>query len=296
MLPVKQAIETMSTQSDDAAGHEEGQRQQWDRVAAGWKKWWRAIESGAQHTSKRMLELADVKPGQRVLDIATGIGEPALSAASRVGAAGLVVATDLSPQMLDIARERARALGLANVQFVESDAEGLDFPDASFDAVLCRWGVTSLPDPPRTLVAIRRMLAPGGSFATAVWEAAPKGRPMASIAADVAREIFDLPSPRPDVSSPPGSARDALAKEMTQAGFADVRVEEMTLTLELPSAEDCTRYLMDVSPEFAALLSARSPGQQKEFRNGLAERLRQYVMVDGSVRVPNVTLCAVGRK
>jgi ubiquinone/menaquinone biosynthesis C-methylase UbiE len=278
-----------------AARYKEGQRQQWDSVAAGWKKWWRAIEDGAQHVSQRMVELAEVKPGQRVLDIATGIGEPALLAASRVGTAGLVVATDLSSQMLEIARERANTLGLTNVEFIESDVEGLNFPDGSFDAILCRWGVTSLPNPSNTLVAIRRMLTPSGSFATAVWEAGPKGRPMASIATDVAREIFDLPSPRVGVPSLPGSAKGALEKEMIHAGFTDVRVEEMTLTLELPSTEDCAQYLMDVSPEFATLLSDKSSEQQNKYRQRLAEKLRQYVMVDGSVRVPNVTICAAGR-
>jgi ubiquinone/menaquinone biosynthesis C-methylase UbiE len=286
----------MSTQSDDLVRYEEGQRQQWDSVAAGWKKWWQAIENGAQHVSKRMVELAEVKPGQRVLDIATGIGEPALLAAGLVGATGLVVATDIAPQMLDIARERANALGLANVQFMESGVDELNFPDGSFDAILCRWGVTSLPNPSNTLVRIRRMLTPNGSFATAVWEEGPKGRPMASIATDVAREIFDLPAARPGVPSLSVSAKNALKKEMIHAGFTDVRVEEMTLILELPSAEDCTQYLMDVSPEFATLLSGKSSGQQEEYRQKLAGKLQPYVMVDGRVRVPNVTICAVGRR
>jgi ubiquinone/menaquinone biosynthesis C-methylase UbiE len=75
---MKEEIESMSTQPNDATRREEGQRQQWASVAAGWKKWWRSIERGGQYVSKRMLELAEIKPGQRVLDIATGIGEPAL--------------------------------------------------------------------------------------------------------------------------------------------------------------------------------------------------------------------------
>jgi ubiquinone/menaquinone biosynthesis C-methylase UbiE len=286
----------MSTQSDDPAGHSEAQRQQWDGVAAGWKKWWRAIENDAQHVSKRMVQLAEVTPGQRVLDIATGIGEPALLAASLVGPTGLVVATDLSPEMLDIAQERASALGLTNVKFIESDVEGLDLPEGSFDTILCRWGVTSLPDPSNTLVAIRRMLTPGGSFATADWEFGATGRPMAGIAMDVARELFDLSPVQPVVPSPRGSAGDALEKTMIHAGFTDVRVERMTLTLALPSADDCTQYLMDVSPEFAALLSDKSSGQRDEFRRRLANKLQPYVTVDGSVRVPNLTVCAAGRK
>jgi ubiquinone/menaquinone biosynthesis C-methylase UbiE len=288
-------IESVSTRSCGLARDSEEQ-QQWDSVAAGWKKWWRTIENDAQHVSKRMLELAEVGPGQRVLDIATGIGEPALMAASRVGPAGRVVATDISSQMLELARERATASGLTNVEFIEADAERLDFPDGSFDAILCRWGVTSLPDPSNALIAIRRMLTPGGSFATSIWEAGPKGRPMAGIAAAVAQEMFDLTPPQSADPSLCGSAGNALEKEMIQAGFTDVRVEAMTLTLEFPSAEDCTRYLMDVSPEFSALLSGKSSAQQAEFQQRLAGKLCQYVMADGRVRIPNVTICAVGRR
>lgn len=283
----------MSTRANDLARYKEEQRQQWNSVAAGWKKWWPTIENGARDVSKRMVELAEVGPSQRVLDIATGIGEPALLAASRVGPGGRIIATDLSSQMLDIARERATASGLTNVAFMEADAERLDFHDGSFDAVLWRWGPTDLPNPSNALVAIRRMLTPTGSFAASVWEAGPKARPLASLASNVAREMFDAPSVRP---AKPSTPEDALGKQMIHAGFSDVRVEEVTLTLAFASTDDCTQYLVDVSPVFAALLSDKSPGQQAEYRHRLGERLQQYMTADGSVRIPNVTLCAAGRK
>jgi ubiquinone/menaquinone biosynthesis C-methylase UbiE len=295
-LATKATIESMSAQSDDPTRDEDGQRQQWDSVAAGWGKWWRTIENGAQCVSERMLDLAEVGPGHRVLDIATGIGEPALLAARRVGPKGRVVATDLSSRMLDIARERAASLGLTNVEFKEVDAERLSFPDGSFDVVLCRWGIMSLPHPSNTLVAIRRMLTPDGSFATAVWEAGPRGRPLASLASAVAREMFDSPSQRQEAPALPGSARKALEEEMTRARFRDIRVEELTLALDFPTAEDCIRYLMDVSPELAALLSARSSGERAEYRQSLADRLRQFATTDGGIRIPNVTNCAAGRR
>ena len=293
---MKKAIKSMSAQSGDPTRDQDGQRRQWDSVAAGWVKWWRTIEHGAQAVSERMLDLAEVRPGHRVLDIATGIGEPALRAASRVGPAGRVVATDLSSRMLEFARERATSLGLTNVEFMEVDAGRMDFADRSFDAVLCRWGITSLPDPPGTLAAIQRMLAPGGSFATAVWEAGPRGRPLASLAGAVARELFDPASPPQDAAATPGSAGKALEDEMIRAGFADVRVEERTLALDFAAAGDCIQYLMDVSPDLAALLSARSSGEQAEYRRRVAERLGQFVTSDGSIRIPNVTVCAAGRR
>lgn len=285
----------MTARSTGAANDAERQRQQWDSVAAGWKKWWHAIENGAQHVSKRLAELAEVEPGQRVLDIATGIGEPALFVAGRVGPSGRVIGTDISPQMLAIARERAASSGLTNAAFIQADAEQLDFRDGSFDTVLCRWGLDSLSNPLNTLVEIRRMLTPGGAFATSVWDTAPRARPLAGRAAALAREMFELPSPRSEAPSSPGLGEDALTREMIRAGFTSVRVEKMTLNLELPSAEEFTQYLVDVSPGLAALLSDRSPGQQAEYRQRLAEALRPYVMADGSVRVPNVTVCAVGR-
>lgn len=286
----------MSTRSNDLARYKEEQRHQWDRVAAGWQKWWRTIENGAQDISRRMIELAEVQPGHRILDIATGIGEPALLAASRVGPAGRVVATDISSRMLDIARERATTFGMTNVEFLEADAERLEFPDGSFDAVLWRWGITDLSHPLDTLLAIRRMLAPNGSFVTAVWDSGPKARPLASLATTVAREMFGLPSTQPEEASPSEPVEAALAKEMIRAGFSDVRMEPMTLRLEFASTGDCIQYLTDVSPMFAALFSDKSPGQLAKYGHRLAEKLQQHVTADGGVRIPNVTICAVGRK
>lgn len=271
----------MSTQANDEARYKEEQRQQWDGVAAGWKKWWPTIENGARHVSRRMIELAEVERGHRVLDIATGIGEPALLAASRIGPGGRVVATDISSQMLDIARERAATLGLANVEFMESDAERLDFPDGSFDAVLWRWGLTDLPNPSSALLAIRRMLAANGSFVTAVWDAGPKARPLASVAMTVAREMFDLPSSGGEGPSSSESVEHALARELMHAGFSDVRTEALALALEFASTGDCIQYLTDVSPVFADLLSGKSPAQQAEYRRRLAEKLEQYVTAEG---------------
>src|SRR5690242_4514993 len=85
------------------------QREAWSDVAPGWRKQWRVFEANAQRLSDRLVELARVGPGSRVLDVATGIGEPALTAARRVGPKGRVVATDLAPGMIAIVAERARA-------------------------------------------------------------------------------------------------------------------------------------------------------------------------------------------
>ena len=164
----------MTTQPYDPAKFKDAQRQEWDAVAAGWRKWWELIESGAQQVSDRLLELADVQSGHQVLDVATGIGEPAVTAAHRVEATGHVVATDQSPQMLAIAQERVAGLGLQNVEFKVMDAESLELPESSFDAVLCRWGLMFLPDLRAALNGMWRSLTPGGRMATCVWDVPPK--------------------------------------------------------------------------------------------------------------------------
>jgi ubiquinone/menaquinone biosynthesis C-methylase UbiE len=98
------------------------QRQMWDDAAAGWQAWWPTFERGAQKVSDKIVELAEIKPGDWVLDIATGIGEPAVTTAKKVMPDGKVVATDISPQMLAIAKTRAKSLGLDSViQFRESE-------------------------------------------------------------------------------------------------------------------------------------------------------------------------------
>jgi enediyne biosynthesis protein CalE5 len=126
--------------------------------------------SAAQHVSQRLLELAQVEPGNRVLDIATGSGEPGITAASKVGRDGLVVATDQSPAMLELARERAAAAGLRNIKFFETGAEQLAVDDErDFDAALCRWGLMFVGDLDAAIRRVAQLLAARGRFATAVW-------------------------------------------------------------------------------------------------------------------------------
>ena len=156
----------MSKSQFDANQFKIGQRDSWDNVAVGWNKWWKTFEKGAQKVSNKLVELAEIKPGQRVLDIATGIGEPAITAARTVGDKGHVIATDISTQMLAIGRERAIAQGLQNmIEFREGDAESVDLPNSSFEAVLSRWGLMFLPNLRMALDNIQKSLINGGRLA-----------------------------------------------------------------------------------------------------------------------------------
>lgn len=111
----------------DSEQYKASERQGWDRVASGWQKWWKTTETATEKVSKRLIELAAIREGSRVLDVATGIGEPSITAAQQVGNSGHILAIDISSQMLSIAKQRAASLGLKDIiEFKEGDTETVD--------------------------------------------------------------------------------------------------------------------------------------------------------------------------
>ncbi len=286
----------MSTQSFDPVQYKAALRREFGKSAIGWRKWWQTFERGSQHVSDRLVELADVRPGQRVLDVATGIGEPAVTAARRVGPTGLVVATDSAPEMLAIARERAAELGLQNMDFREMDAEALDLPENDFDAILCRWGLMFLPDLAVALGQMWRLLIPGGRLAATVWDV-PAKVPSASLPMGVVRRILQLPPPP---AGTPGlfSLADSTALEqaLTRAGFADVRSERLTVTREFASAKAYVRFQQDINAPLNAMLADQPAQRQAEVWQAIGEAVQQYATADGSIRMLNEAICVVGRR
>jgi enediyne biosynthesis protein CalE5 len=191
----------VSTHPFDPARFKAGQRREWDTAAPGLKSWGQFAEPAFQPVSERMMELADIQPGQRVLDVATGIGEPAIKAAHRVGPSGHVTATDLSPQMLALARERVADLGLPPIDFREMDAETLELPEQSFDIVLCRFGLMYMPSPGTALERMHQLLAAGGRLVVAVW-GPPQKVPFARWPMEVAMRVLQVPAPPPQMPGP----------------------------------------------------------------------------------------------
>src|SRR5205085_7080814 len=132
-----QRRQTMSEQQQqlDPEAQKSEHIRHYSSAASGWMKWWAINGRALQPIGDRMCELAHIRPGQRVLDIATGLGEPALTAAQWVGPSGHVLATDIALEMLDFGKSRAADMRLGNLEFRQMDAEAMDVPDASFDAI-----------------------------------------------------------------------------------------------------------------------------------------------------------------
>jgi SAM-dependent methyltransferase len=285
----------MATQTFDALKYKAGQRQDWSTASAGWKKWWMIIEQGVTPVTQRMVELAQIRAGQRVLDVATGIGEPALTAARLVGPSGHVTATDIAPGMLEIATERAKQAGLSNIEFREMDAETIDFPEGSFDAVLCRFGLMFLPNLAASLQAIRRVVADGGHVAAAVW--GPPDRHFGSVAMGaVARELKLPPSPpgTPNIFSL--ADRTALERSLTQAGFTNVRTEPLNVSLEFESVDVYIRMLQDTSPPIWNLLANQSEERKAEVWRAVAEANRPFAAADGALHLEAESVLVAARK
>lgn len=286
----------MSTQTFDAAGYKFGQRRDWTEAAAGWRKWWQPLEAALGPVGDRLVELAAIRAGHRVLDIATGIGEPALTAARLVGPAGRVVGTDISPGMLEVARERAADLGLGNVEFHEMDAEALDLPESSFDAALCRFGLMFLPDVDRALVGIRRLLVPGGGFAASVW-GPPERYPMATVAFGAVARVLELPAP---ASGTPGmfslADGDELAGRFRAAGFAEVHTETLLVRYEFDSLDEYMRFLQEVGAPINNLLADETPERKSEVWRAVAEANAQFVGADGRLQGSGESILVGGRR
>jgi len=286
----------MSLQTFDPAAYKAGQRRDWTEAAGGWGKWWHHLEAASGPVGDRLIQLAAVRAGHRVLDVATGIGEPAVTAARLVGPAGRVVGTDISPGMLEVARERAAELGLGNVEFHEMDAEVLDLPESSFDAVLCRFGLMFLPDVDRSLVGIRRLLVPAGRFAASVW-GPPERYPMATVAFGAVARVLELPPPAPGT---PGifslADGDELAGRFRAAGFADVHTETLLVRFEFDSLDEYMRFLQEVAAPINNLLADESPERRAQVWRAVAEANEQFVGADGRLHGSGESILVGGRR
>jgi ubiquinone/menaquinone biosynthesis C-methylase UbiE len=282
----------------DPKQFKEAQRKSWDSVAIGWQKWWKTFEKDAQKLSNHLVELAKINSSSKVLDIATGIGEPAITAAKKIGSGnGHVLATDISPQMLSIARQRAASLGLQDViEFKEGDAETISLPALAFDAVLCRWGLMFLPDLKDGLSNIYGSLVNGGYLAAAVW-ASPDKVPFLSVSMNtVVKETRKLMPP----SGTPGPFKLAdqsiITNVLSECGFKDIAIERINVIFTFSSAEEYTQFNQAIAAPINAMLADQSPERKEEIWEAVTESASRYVDDTGNVKLDNESICICATK
>jgi SAM-dependent methyltransferase len=285
----------MESKAVDAVEFRDGQRQQWNSAATGWRRWSELIDGAASGISERLVELAGVERGSRVLDVAAGYGEPSLTAARVAGPGGAVLATDISADMIAFGRERLAAAGLENIEFVQSDAASLDFPEASFDAALSRWGIIFEPDAEAAAARIRGFLEPGGRMAISSW-GAPDRVPFLAIPMRTAMQRLQVPSPPPGTPGPLSRPTpQALGGLLEAAGFSNVEVEEAEVTFEWHSPEEFTTFIREIAPPITAMIAPHPQEVQDETWAAIAEAVREAAGDGEAVRLSNLVLLAAGR-
>jgi len=242
--------------------------------------------------SERMMDLARLGPGMRVLDLATGRGEPAVRAARRVAPGGMVVGVDVSKAMLRMARERADREGIANLELVATDAETLLGVEATlFDATVARWGLMYLDSPVAALESARRAMVSGGLLVAAVW-AEPERVPYYTLPRFVLERYRTVPPIDPEA---PGTFRYAdlgrLQRDFAAAGFAIEHIEEIDVEV-MEAATDVELIAWTRAFGLTRLLNDLPAEAQREWEADLV-RMAEPLRVNGYIRLGGVTRIVV---
>jgi len=279
----------MSTSSPDPR---EAIRREWLAAAPFWKKWYSQLAFQSRQATELVVQGAALSPGLHVLDLASGSGEPALSVSVAVGPQGRVLATDLLPEMLEIARENAQARGLANLDFRAADAEQLPFPDRQFDRVTCRFGIMFMPDIQKALSEMRRVLKPGGRVSFVTWGPLEEN-PLFGLMIRPFMKYVDVPPPPPDS---PHVFRFADERKLVQtisaAGFAEVRAAMHKINWAWPGTpEQAWQGGSELAAPFKRIIAATPEDKREEVICQVIESIRQYF--DGhAVNFPAVVLAS----
>ena len=271
-------------------------RAQWDSAAAGWNAHAADIRAWLQQPTEAMGRLAGVRAGARVLDVAAGAGDQTLAIAQAVGAQGSVLATDLSPAILALARENAARAGFAQVETRVADGEDLAVPAASFDAAVCRLGLMFFADPLRGLRAMHRALRPGGGVCTMVFSR-PEKNPCLTILMSTALKHAGLPPRDPFLPGgllslgQPGRI-DALFRS---AGFHDVATTAFDAPFRLPSVDHYLAFVRSSASPILQILGRLDAASAEAAWSEMRERLMAYTTPDGW-EGPNELLLTAGRR
>lgn len=269
-----------------------GMRDRWERSADGWRESSHRFNAATNAVAHWLVDAIHPQPGQRVLELAAGIGETGFLAAELIEPGGVLVSSDGAEPMIEHAKARAAELGLRNVEFKPIDLEWIDARTAEFDAVICRWGYMFAVDREAALRETRRALRPGGRVALATWTAADRN-PWSTVAREALYDAglidaIDHPAPSPfDLSTPA-----IVTTLLEDAGFAEVETAEIPVDFPYADVVDLFSETKSLSRPFADLVEDLDGRQLDDLRARLVEKTAPYALADGSFRLPGVALVA----
>ena len=250
-------------------------RNVWESAAPGWVKWEETFSGGLRPVTEKLFDMAGVRPGARVLDLACGGGIQTFLAAERVGPHGSVVAVDIAGTMLEHVRQRAEQERIPNIETMESAAEDLDPAQAPFDAAICRLGLMLFPSPARAVAAVRQVLKPGARFAALVFTAPANNRFMAQSM----RILLRHAGKEPPSAGAPGlfalGGEGVLESLLKDSGLTDVETTVMKASLTLPSINETLQMMQQAFGAYRAviadLIESKQSAAWEDVREFLAE-------------------------
>ena len=270
------------------------QRSTWDEFSAGWRKWDTELLGWHEPFADAVIQEARLRPDSAVLDVAAGTGEPGLTAATLVPR-GSVALLDLSAGMLRVASEKATARGLANVNTVVGDAAALPFADASFDVVLCRFGLMFFPRMTAAVGEMVRVAKPGARISAAVWGRAAEN-PWASLVLGTIARHTELPLPPPGT---PGlfrcAAQGFMAQIFRDAGLVDVGERKVSTDLVKASPELYWEFMTDIATTVAVGLARADRESRDLIRSDVFQMLGRYEH-DGAIRLRSTATIVAGTR
>ena len=264
-----------------------------EAIAPTWERRRADVEEVATPVREWMLRELRPQEGDTVLELAAGVGETGFEAATIVGETGRLITSDFSPAMLGAARRRGAELGVANAAYLIIDAERIELDDDSVDGVLCRFGYMLTADPAAALRETRSVLRPGGRLTLAVWGALERNPFFAIIGISlVQRGHIPPPEPPPAPGAFSMASTERLDGLMRDAGFADVRVEEVHGRFAIPDVEEYLSVIADTAGPIALALQGLEDADLAAVRADVEDSLGRFA-ADGGYELPCVALCAV---
>lgn len=268
---------------------------QWQTAAEAWFRWSPTLNQWLGKATETMLEMAGISTGHRVLDVAAGAGEQSITTAKKVGATGYVLATDISSNILEFAKQMAKQAGLENIETKVMDGENLTVPDSTFDAVISRVGLIYFPDQQRALKEMLRVLKPGGKVAAIVYSTPDKNK-FFSVPVSIIRNRAKLPPPLPGQPGPFSlGAEGVIEKSFTQAGFINVKSVRVDSPLLMSTAKDCVRFEKESFGALHQMMSGLSDEDKVSVWNEIEQELKQFATETGFIG-PCEMVVAIGEK